>query len=457
MAVSTPCDVEISVRKRSFSLVSTATNNDTGRSNNVVRLIAKDENPSSQLNDSSTTSINIYDEPFDLSLELPILDDPATLIWKAAQSGDLSAVEYAIQTVRGSRTQLVNMRDPETECTLLYIVASNVKEPVPLMQLLLDYGADPTAQNVYNVQAIHAVALHCPNPMPAIELLLKHEVDPNARDGDGWTPMHYVARFCKDPQEILKLLESHGANVNATDVTQKSPLFPLLANGDHKSVLDWFIHTVKADVGFRGEFLDQLTRRTSPGTILLQTAKYARRHCMEVLTQSKVAMEALRVAVTQDELNQATLLVRQQLDKEKQKSNETEDSKVNADLDAMLTMLEGLRRTLEEDQSSTVAAEIHMQRTGQQLVPRRQSLLGSLRRKSRQPPLTVTKQKATSSPQVLQDLASMSRASFGSLSSQGTDKENEAVTVQRQTSLLKRVGNILMRQKDGVASEQSVA
>ncbi|KAI9496393.1 ankyrin repeat-containing domain protein [Zychaea mexicana] len=459
--------------------------------NNMVRLVAQEGDEQqeavkamtpSHLFSNSSTSIHIddHDDRFDVSLELPMLDSSTTLIWDSARSGDLSALQYAIESSKGSRAQLVNARDPETECTLLYTVVSspNVKDPVPMMELLLDHGADATSQNVYNVQAIHAVALHCPAPRASIELLLKHEVDPNARDGDGWTPMHYVARFCKDPQEIIQLLDRYGANVNAVDVTQKSPLFPLLANGDHASALDWLIHSAKADVGIRGEFLDQQTRRTNPGTVLLQAAKYARRQCLAVLTNSAVAMETLKVAITQEELNQATLLLRQQLDKAQSdgsstnngssRSSSSHNEKLEENLDVMLTMLEELRRTLEEDKTSTLAAEIHMECTGQQLAARRQSLLGSLRRKSRQqqqiiqqqmfqspqiqrPPIAKTR---TLSPRLLQDFASFSTASLGSLSSQ-TDKENdEASNVKRRTSLLRRVGNMLMRQKETAAISQ---
>ncbi|KAI9278469.1 ankyrin repeat-containing domain protein [Phascolomyces articulosus] len=551
---------------------SSGVENGRGSNNTMVRLVAQEEQqqqhqeqhqePSNQSyemtpsNPFGTTSTALSDSNndslrFDISLELPILDDNMTaLMWKSAQTGDLSNLQYAIQsgcTVRSSssddpheeeeeedasnnqnndtmmdRIQLVNQRNPENECTLLYTVIvsndsnNNKYHPnkneyplLPMMEFLLDHGADPTAQNVYNVQAIHAVAIHCQEPLAPIELLLKHQVDPNARDGDGWTPMHYVSRFYhSDPRDILQRLEQYGANVNAMDVTQKSPLFPLLANSDYASTLDWFIHSAKADVGIQGEFLDQSTRRTTKGTILLQAAKYARRQCLAVLTNSAVAMETFRIAMTQEELNQATLFVRQQLDKvtdllTRKEEGYLEDGRSSSsscasssssssigdkstlekayeDLDAMATMLEDLRRVLEEDKTSTLAAEIYLERTGQQLLPRRQSLLGSFRKKARQqhqqqqqliqqvhqsslqkPPMAKMK---NISPRLLQDFSVMSTASLGSLVSSLTlDKENyheglttHPPTMERRTSLLKRVSNMLMRQQkeDPITSHQ---
>ncbi|KAG2220468.1 hypothetical protein INT45_011472 [Circinella minor] len=558
--------IQSNFQKSPLSIITATAGTENGRTNNnsntMVRLVApgqknqveeeeeqeQDNNEMYEMapsnyspsnnnnNNNGSTSSNFMDsiqhndsQRFDISVELPNIDDSIiSLMWKSAQMGDLTNLQYALQSSQVvESTQLVNMRNPENECTLLYTVIlandnssnnnNNNDEDqsqkgkeyplMPLMELLLDQGADPTALNVYNVQAIHAISLHCREPLEPIELLLKHQVDPNARDGDGWTPMHYISRFYQhDPQEILQLLQRYGANVNAVDVTHKSPLFPLLANGDYANTLDWFIHSAKADLSIRGEFLNQQTRRTNQGTLLLQAAKYARRQCMAVLTNSSIAMETFRIAITQEELNQATLFVRQRLnqisdlkqtdknyyyddedDNDDDNYNNEDDSgsssssssrndRLNnayADLDAIATMLEDLRRTLEEDKTSTLATEIRLERTGQQLT-RRQSLLGSFRRKSRQqqqliqqqqqqrdiqfsylqkPPLAKTKN--IISPRLLQDFASMSTASLNTFTSsfqqdKGNHRSNELEdnTMQRRTSLLKRVGNMFMRQKN---------
>lgn len=205
---------------------------------------------------------------------------------------------------------LINARDPTTECTLLYIIVSHNPNPTELLRLLLSQGADATARNIYNVQAIHALFLRCPDPLEPLKLLLEYDADPNAQDGDGWTPIHYAARFCKNPLPVMQLLVDHGADINALDTSKKTCLFGLLANGDFGLTLDWLIHTGKANVKVQGDFLDGQTRRTKKGTLLLQAAKYGRLACLRILISS---MESLDSILTMDELKLAIEFVRQQL------------------------------------------------------------------------------------------------------------------------------------------------
>lgn len=303
-----------------------------------------------------TTSIDeeaSLDQPLEVEMTPRILNKytstPDISIWKAAEQGDLDALQYYVHHTSVDTTSLLNTRDPDTNCTLLHLVVSNNKtmeKTLPIVRFLLENGADATARNVYNVQAIHMVSLHCPQPLPAVELLLEHKASPNARDGDGWTPLHYAARFCQPPDLVLQLLVSRGADVNLTDAGHKSPLFGLLANGDLKSSLDWLIHTAKADVSIRGDFLDQHSRKTRPGTIVLQAAKYGRLDCLSMLIKSTVAMNQLRRVIHRDELNHANFLVKeQQLRLAKLPGNEGQVEK----LDMILSLLQELEDVLEKD------------------------------------------------------------------------------------------------------------
>ncbi|KAG1150475.1 hypothetical protein G6F37_001867 [Rhizopus arrhizus] len=234
---------------------------------------------------------------------------PAISIWKAAETGNVEALSYFVQ----NKTHLLDERDPNTECTLLHLLISNVSNPIQPLKLLLEHGADATARNMYNIQAIHAIFLHCINPLETAQMLLLYDADPNARDGDGWTPLHYAARFCPLPGPVLKLLIDAGADIDATDVSRKSALFSLLANGDHSLTLDWLIHTIKANVKIKGDFLDRQTRRTKQGTLILQAAKYGRLSCLRIIVSSSTAMESLEPILTREELEEAIDLVRQQL------------------------------------------------------------------------------------------------------------------------------------------------
>ncbi|ORE04440.1 ankyrin [Rhizopus microsporus var. microsporus] len=201
---------------------------------------------------SSKEAISKYQEQMSIDIDT----SPSVSIWKAAETGDIEALEYFLL----HNTELLNMRDPNTECTLLHLLVSNVPDPIRPLELLLKHGVDVTAQNIYNVQAIHAVFLNCSCPLEAVRLLLSYDANPNARDGDGWTPLHYAARFCQLPEPVLKLLIDAGADVNAIDVNQKSALFSLLANGDHSQTLDWLIHTARANLKIKGDFVDSLTQ-----------------------------------------------------------------------------------------------------------------------------------------------------------------------------------------------------
>ncbi|KAG1447885.1 hypothetical protein G6F56_009115 [Rhizopus delemar] len=255
---------------------------------------------------------------------------PIITIWKAAQIGDVEALDYYLRT----DPTLVDRRDPLTECTLLHLLLSNVAQPIRALELLLQYGADPNIPNVYNIQAIHIAFLHLTDPLGAVSLLLSYHADPNARDGDGWSPLHYASRFCPDPKPLLKLLIGAGASLHATDVSRKSALFSLLAGGDHSETLDWLIHQ-GANCLLKGDFLDSQTRTTHEGTLVLQAAKYARLNSLRIL----IGVERWQVVLSRHELEEAIDLVRQQL------LNQSEREQIEK-LGLMIMILEDLIQKL---------------------------------------------------------------------------------------------------------------
>ncbi|KAF7722935.1 hypothetical protein EC973_002567 [Apophysomyces ossiformis] len=323
---------------------------------------------------------------------LPIAK-PDISIWRAAEKGDVNAIQYYIEQ-SSDPASLLNTRDPNTECTLLHLVVSNNRDPLPLMQLLLEHGADATARNVYNVQAIHTVSLHSSEPLACIQLLLDYDADPNACDGDGWTPLHYAARFCRAPEPVLQLLVQSGADINARDTNAKTAIFGLLANGDHHTTLDWCIHVVKANVAVKGDFLDQQTRRTRQGTIVMQAAKYGRLECLKVLSKSSVAMAALRTVLTRDELDYCITFIerlrRQEIEKEKEEEpvdlvDIPQEKAKRTKLEEMLVILQDIIQLLEKQPTQTEG----------QLSRRRTSLLlrASIRKRKQLPlPPTISEE-----------------------------------------------------------------
>ncbi|KAI9261760.1 ankyrin repeat-containing domain protein [Sporodiniella umbellata] len=245
-------------------------------------------------------------EPQHIAIELeePV-EKPESTIWKAAEEGDLVALQYFIENSTTDPSRLLNQRDPESDCTLLHLVIVHAKEhqlPVlPLLRFLLDQGAEATLCNIYNVQAIHMIPLHCEDqPLACMDLLLDHRVDINVHDGDGWTPLHYAARFCQTPEPILQRLVERGADVNRRDVRNKTPLFVLLANGDYSDALHWLIHTAKADLSLLGDFVDLNTHQTIRGSLILQATKYKRTQSLAFLIRS--SLRVLRKVVAPEEI-----------------------------------------------------------------------------------------------------------------------------------------------------------
>lgn len=344
---------------------------------------------------------------------------PPPSIWEAAKQGNVALVR---QVIEDQGKEIVNTRDPETETTLLYMTVAHVRQPESMLRLLVENGAEPDAPSVYGIRALHALPIHCARPLPSMQLLLDHHADINVRDGDNWTPLHYAARFCKEPDTIIRHLVSRGANVNAVDANGKSPLFALVANGDHASTLGWLIHSAKADITIKGEFL---LFRPTPGTILLQTAKYARLECMKLLVQSPAAMDQLRTAITCHELNLATVMLRKRLEKQ--------DPSSAVQTDELLEIVEELRRSLEEDANSTVAYEIYMERTGKQaaagtgLPRRRTTLLGTIKRSASKKTM-------------------MSQSSSSSSSADHKDIDASKTRIERRPTLMRRVLSIMSRQ-----------
>ncbi|CAM0138703.1 hypothetical protein VKS41_008440 [Umbelopsis sp. WA50703] len=256
-------------------------------------------------------------------------------IWQAAKTANLTALKYHLKNST-SPLELVNSRDPDQDTTLLHTLCSQNRQPFQALQLLLEYGADPTARNIYGVQALHSVCLNCPTPLESIRSLIKYGADPNAKDGDGWTPLHYTARFCPDPLQSIMLLVSAGANINATDSSNKTPMFCLLANGDFHVIVQWMLAN-GADTTITGEFLDQSSGKTRSGTVLSQATKYARLESATILLQGPVSREALKQALKVAESRQVGL--------------KTRESEVQEDTGNKLKTLERLlliKSTLEE-------------------------------------------------------------------------------------------------------------
>ncbi|KAI9323326.1 ankyrin repeat-containing domain protein [Dichotomocladium elegans] len=297
-------------------------------------------------------------------------------MWQAIRNGDFAAVRQAIEDDETwSHGMLVNTRDPVTETTPLYMVAEHVRQqPEQLLELLLKHGAEPDAPSVYGVRPMHVVLINCATDLvPPIDALLAYKADINCSDGDGWTPLHYAARFLGNPDPIVRHLVNQGAQVNAVDVTNKTPLFMLLANGDHATALSWLIHTAQADLTIAGEFM--FSHPTS-GTVFLQSAKYGRLACMRELVRSDTAMRQLRKAISYQELNLATVILEKRLEKKNNSDN------LASHIEELLELVKEFQRVLEGDPGSKVAKQIDLEKSGgRKTLRRRNALIAAVQRR----------------------------------------------------------------------------
>ncbi|MGE3807467.1 MAG: ankyrin repeat domain-containing protein [Gemmataceae bacterium] len=56
-----------------------------------------------------------------------------------------------------------------------------------------------------------------PNDLELAALLLEYGADPNANNDNGWTPLHYACKFDSRDLAMVELLLRHGADPNARD------------------------------------------------------------------------------------------------------------------------------------------------------------------------------------------------------------------------------------------------
>ena len=94
---------------------------------------------------------------------------------------------------------------------------------VPIVRLLLEYGADPNIENSKHDRAL-LEGLHKP---VMVEELLRHGANPNITYVNDFTPLHLsfsseIKR--EDTNKVVRLLLKYGANPNSVDLLGNTPL-----------------------------------------------------------------------------------------------------------------------------------------------------------------------------------------------------------------------------------------
>lgn len=98
------------------------------------------------------------------------------------------------------------------------------KDNIEILQLLLEYKADPNSANLDGIRPLHRVCRFFGYPEP-IEMLLNAGALWDVQDNDGGTILHWAVRA--QNEKSLKFLLEHetvNVNVNSRDVHGNSPL-----------------------------------------------------------------------------------------------------------------------------------------------------------------------------------------------------------------------------------------
>jgi len=100
--------------------------------------------------------------------------------------------------------------------------AEKADEKADIMRVLIQHGADVTAQDNTRSTPLHLASSK--GSGKTVRLLLRHGADVNAQDGRHSTPLHLAASSRSALKgNVVHLLLSHGANVDAKDDRGQTP------------------------------------------------------------------------------------------------------------------------------------------------------------------------------------------------------------------------------------------
>ena len=123
-----------------------------------------------------------------------------------------------VKSLATDHPQDVRARDAYDKSTPLHL--ASIRGSVEVARVLIEHGADPTAQNEDGLTPLHEASKW--GRMKVIRLLLKHGAELTTQDNDRSTPLHEASIWGRTA--VACVLVEHGADVTAQDVDGSTPL-----------------------------------------------------------------------------------------------------------------------------------------------------------------------------------------------------------------------------------------
>jgi len=136
----------------------------------------------------------------------------------------LEVIEELIQELEVEEKLNINYKDPMDNNRTCLIKAA-INGDLPLVNLLLRYGADVEAQDRSQITALIWAA--CEGEFEVVELLIQHKADLNAQDNSGLTALMMASMKdveARQHYECVKILVNSGADPNLKSKDGKTAL-----------------------------------------------------------------------------------------------------------------------------------------------------------------------------------------------------------------------------------------
>ena len=147
----------------------------------------------------------------------------------AAQSGNVEEARRLLQL----NPSLIYSNDSKHSTVLVCAICNGSG---PMLELLLDYKADPNGEPGYGLPPLHQAAQW--GRTAAAAALIKHGANVNATDSFKATPLLYaISHGYPDKNlDVIKLLLDNGADVNAKDDERNTPLLAAEKRGFKEAI-----------------------------------------------------------------------------------------------------------------------------------------------------------------------------------------------------------------------------